>query len=141
MGIPKHHPESYHTFMHNNLFSHVDIDPATINILNGEAPDPAAECLEYEDKIRRVGGIDLFLGGVGPNGHLAFNEPGSSFASRTRVMTLAYETRVANSRFFGGDVICVPEAALTVGVQTVMEVRIRDPSTVLRSLPYWIHPS
>ncbi|KAK5294690.1 Glucosamine-6-phosphate isomerase (Glucosamine-6-phosphate deaminase) (GNPDA) (GlcN6P deaminase) [Exophiala xenobiotica] len=123
MGIPKHHPESYHTFMHNNLFSHVDIDPANINILNGEASDPAAECLEYEDKIRRVGGIDFFLGGVGPNGHLAFNEPGSSFASRTRVMTLAYETRVANSRFFGGDVTCVPEAALTVGVQTVMKAR------------------
>ncbi len=139
MDIPKHHPESYHTFMHDHFFSHIDIDPANINMLRGEASDPAAECLEYEDKIRRAGGIDLFLGGVGPYGHLAFNEPGSSFASRTRVVTLAHETRVANSRFFGGDAACVPEAALTVGVQTVMEVRIRIPSAILPSLLHWLN--
>jgi glucosamine-6-phosphate deaminase len=124
MGIPEHHPESYYTFMHTHFFSHIDIDPANINMLCSTAQDPTAECLEYEDKMHRAGGVDIFLGGVGANGHLAFNEPGSSPASRTRVMTLAHETRLANSRFFGGDVASVPKAALTVGIQTVMEVRI-----------------
>lgn len=109
--------------MYKHFFSHVDILPANINILNGNAPDLAAEAAAYEAKIARLGGIELFLGGVGPDGHIAFNEPGSSLHSRTRVKTLAYDTIVANSRFFDGDVHKVPKMALTVGIQTIMDAR------------------
>lgn len=109
--------------MYKNFFSHVDVDPANINILNGNASDLEAECIAYEEKIKRAGGIELFLGGIGPDGHIAFNEPGSSLASRTRVKTLAYDTIVANSRFFDNDITKVPKMALTVGVQTVLEAR------------------
>lgn len=123
VGIPKDHPQSYHTFMWENFFSHVDILPENVNILNGNAPDIKAECQEYENKINAVGGIDLFLGGIGPDGHLAFNEPGSSLASRTRDKELNYDTKVANSRFFGNDVSKVPNSSLTVGIATVMDAR------------------
>ena len=82
-----------------------------------------AECRRYEDKIQAAGGIELFLGGIGPDGHIAFNEPGSSLESRTRIKTLAYDTIVANSRFFDGDISQVPKMALTVGVRTVMDAR------------------
>lgn len=108
--------------MFKHFFSHIDIVPSNINILNGNAPDLHAECTAYEAKIKAVGGIDLFLGGIGADGHIAFNEPGSSLASRTRVKTLAYETVIANSRFFGGNLDMVPKMALTVGVATIMEV-------------------
>jgi glucosamine-6-phosphate deaminase len=108
--------------MYTHFFSHVDISPNNVNILNGNAPDLEAECLLYEEKIRRAGGIELFLGGIGSDGHIAFNEPGSSLKSRTRVKTLAYETIIANSRFFEGDVAKVPKMALTVGIQTILEV-------------------
>ncbi|KAI9661175.1 MAG: Glucosamine-6-phosphate isomerase 2 [Bathelium mastoideum] len=123
VGIPREHPESYHSFMYKNFFAHVDVDPANINILNGNAEDLEAECLEYEEKIKKAGGIELFLGGIGPDGHIAFNEPGSSLSSRTRVKTLAYDTILANSRFFGNDLSQVPKMALTVGVGTVMDAR------------------
>lgn len=123
VGIPRDHPESYHSFMYKHFFSHVDVIPDNINILNGNALDLEAECQEYEDKIQRVGGIELFLGGIGPDGHIAFNEPGSSLKSRTRVKTLAYETILANSRFFGNNLDQVPKMALTVGVQTVLDAR------------------
>ncbi|KAI1343015.1 glucosamine-6-phosphate deaminase [Xylariaceae sp. FL0016] len=123
VGIPRDHPESYHSFMWKNFFSHVNVNPNNVNILNGNAPNLEAECVEYEAKIKRVGGIDLFLGGIGEDGHIAFNEPGSSLASRTRVKTLAYDTILANSRFFDNDVDKVPRMALTVGVQTVLEAR------------------
>lgn len=123
VGIPRDHPESYHSFMWKNFFSHVNIRPENVNILNGNAPSLEAECVEYEAKIRRAGGIDLFLGGIGEDGHIAFNEPGSSLASRTRVKTLAYDTILANSRFFDNDIAKVPRMALTVGVQTVLESR------------------
>jgi glucosamine-6-phosphate deaminase len=109
--------------MWHHLFSHVDIDPENVNILNGNAADLEEECEAYEEKIRKIGGIDLFLGGIGPDGHIAFNEPGSSLSSRTRIKTLTYDTRVANSRFFGGDANKVPKTALTVGVATVMDAR------------------
>jgi glucosamine-6-phosphate deaminase len=109
--------------MYRHFFSHIDILPSNINILNGNAHDLEAECIAYEEKIKRAGGIELFLGGIGPDGHIAFNEPGSSLASRTRVKTLAYDTIIANSRFFGGDIAKVPRMALTVGVQTVMDAR------------------
>jgi glucosamine-6-phosphate deaminase len=122
VGIPRDHPESYHSFMYKHFFSHVDVKPSNINILNGNAADLEHECRAYEDKIARVGGIELFLGGIGPDGHIAFNEPGSSLKSRTRVKTLAYDTILANSRFFGNDLAQVPRMALTVGVQTVLDV-------------------
>ncbi|KAK1704154.1 glucosamine-6-phosphate deaminase [Colletotrichum lupini] len=123
VGLPQTHPESYHSFMFRHFFSHVDIKPENVHILDGNAPDLDAECASYEENIRAAGGIDLFLGGVGPDGHIAFNEPGSSLASRTRVKTLAMDTIRANARFFGGDLNKVPQMALTVGVQTVMEAR------------------
>ncbi len=81
------------------------------------------ECKRYEAKIEAAGGIELFLGGIGPDGHIAFNEPGSSLESRTRIKTLAYDTIVANSRFFDDDLSQVPKMALTVGVRTVMDAR------------------
>jgi glucosamine-6-phosphate deaminase len=109
--------------MWKNFFSHVNIHPDNVNILDGNAPNLEAECVEYEAKIKRVGGIDLFLAGIGEDGHIAFNEPGSSLASRTRVKTLAYDTILANSRFFDNDLEKVPKMALTVGVQTVLEAR------------------
>jgi glucosamine-6-phosphate deaminase len=121
VNIPKDHPESYHSFMWNNLFSHVDIKEKNVNILNGNAPDLEEECENYEKKMKDVGGIKLFLGGIGPDGHIAFNEPGSSLTSRTRVKTLTYDTIVANSRFFDNDINKVPKTALTVGVGTVMD--------------------
>lgn len=123
IGIPRDHPESYHSFMWKNFFQHVDINPSNVNILNGNAPNLEAECVDYEARIKRAGGIDLFLAGIGEDGHIAFNEPGSSLASRTRVKTLAYDTILANSRFFGNDLDKVPKMALTVGVQTVLEAR------------------
>jgi len=121
VGLPEDHPESYHSFMWKNLFSSIDIPKENINILNGNAKDLEAECAAYEAKIKKVGGVKLFLGGVGPDGHIAFNEPGSSLASRTRVVTLTYDTIVANSRFFDNDITKVPKKALTVGVGTVAD--------------------
>ncbi|PYH99870.1 putative glucosamine-6-phosphate isomerase [Aspergillus ellipticus CBS 707.79] len=123
VGLPRDHPESYHTFMWQNLFRHIDIPADNVNILDGNAEDLGEECLAYEEKIKAKGGIELFLGGVGNDGHIAFNEPGSSLASRTRVKSLAYETRIANARFFNGDFDAVPRMALTVGVQTIMDAR------------------
>lgn len=121
VGIPASHPESYHTFMHENFFKFIDIPAENINILNGEAEDLAAECEGYEKRIVAAGGIDLFMGGVGEDGHLAFNEPFSSLVSRTRIKTLTYDTKVVNSRFFGNDINAVPSLALTVGVGTVLD--------------------
>jgi glucosamine-6-phosphate deaminase len=123
VNLPEDHPESYHSFMYNNLFNHIDIPPENINILNGNAPDLVKECKDYEEKIKRYGGIELFLGGIGPDGHIAFNEPGSSLVSRTRVKTLCYDTIQANARFFDNDMSKVPTQALTVGVGTVMDAR------------------
>lgn len=121
VGIAEDHPESYHYFMHSNLFNHIDIPKENINILDGNAKDLEAECKQYEDKIKNYGGIHLFLGGIGPDGHIAFNEPGSSLSSRTRIKTLTYDTILANSRFFDNDISKVPKTALTVGVGTVMD--------------------
>lgn len=123
VGIPEDHPQSYHSFMRENFFKHIDIKERNINILDGNAPDLEEECLSYEKKIKDVGGIDLFIGGIGPDGHLAFNEPGSSLHSRTRIKTLTYDTLVANSRFFDNDIEKVPRLSLTVGVQTVTDAR------------------
>jgi glucosamine-6-phosphate deaminase len=123
VGLPQDHPESYHSFMWSNLFSHIDIPEGNIHILNGNAADLEQECAGYEAAMKAVGGIDLFLGGIGPDGHIAFNEPASSLTSRTRVKTLTTDTIIANSRFFGNDVNKVPKTTLTVGVGTVMDAR------------------
>ncbi|KAF9240385.1 glucosamine-6-phosphate isomerase, partial [Melanogaster broomeanus] len=123
VDLPREHSESYHTFMFREFFSHIDIPPTQVNILDGNAPDLIAECNAYEQRIKSYGGIELFLGGIGEDGHIAFNEPGSSLASRTRIKTLAYDTILANARFFGNDVSKVPRMALTVGVATVLEAR------------------
>ncbi len=123
IGLAEDHPQSYHYFMWKNLFSHIDIPKENINIPDGNADDLEKECEEYEKRIQKAGGIDLFLGGIGPDGHIAFNEPGSSLSSRTRIKTLTYDTILANSRFFDGDINRVPKHALTVGVGTVMDAR------------------
>ncbi|MGF1764361.1 glucosamine-6-phosphate deaminase [Aliivibrio kagoshimensis] len=121
IGIPQNHPESYHTFMHENFFNHIDIQPENINLLDGNAVDNDIECQRYEDKIKSYGRINLFMGGVGNDGHIAFNEPASSLASRTRIKTLTEDTRIANSRFFGGDMEQVPKYSLTIGVGTLLD--------------------
>ena len=123
VGLEESHPESYHSFMWNNFFSHIDIDPKNVHILNGNAEDLVAECEAYEAAIVAAGGIDLFMGGVGEDGHIAFNEPFSSLQSRTRIKTLTPDTIAVNSRFFGGDISKVPTQALTVGVATILSAR------------------
>jgi len=123
VGLPKEHPESYYSFMWNNFFNHIDIQAENVNILNGNAVDLEVECAGYEERIKKAGGIDLFLGGMGADGHLAFNEPGSSLSSRTRIKSLTTDTVIANARFFEGDVSQVPKTALTVGIGTVMDAK------------------
>jgi len=123
LGLPHDHPQSYHRFMWDSFFSHIDIKPENVHILDGMTNDPEQECRRYEEAIAAAGGIDLFVGGMGNDGHLAFNEPGSSLSSRTRVKTLTHDTQIANSRFFGNNVEAVPKLALTVGVGTVMDAR------------------
>ena len=121
VGLPESHPESYHSFMHTNLFSKIDEPKENIHILNGNAEDLEAECAAYEAAIQAAGGFDLFLGGIGEDGHIAFNEPFSPLTSRTRVVTLTEDTRIVNSRFFGGDMNLVPKQALSVGLATVTD--------------------
>ena len=124
VGLPEEHPESYHSFMWNTFFNHVDISPANVNILNGNAPDLQKECDEYEEKIRRGRGHRPLHGRCRRRRtHLAFNEPFSSLNSRTRVKTLTYDTLVVNSRFFDNDVNKVPKQALSVGVATVLDAK------------------
>lgn len=123
VGIPREHAESYHSFMFANFFRHIDIDPENVHILDGNASNLEEECHKFEKAIQNIGGIELFIGGIGPDGHIAFNEPGSSLVSRTRVKTLARETILANARFFDNDLTKVPTMALTVGVGTVMDAR------------------
>ena len=122
LGLPKEHDQSYWYFMHDNFFDHlVDMKAENINILNGMCDDPEAECARYEEKIASYGGIDLFMGGIGVDGHIAFNEPYTSLASRTGVRDLTTDTRIVNSRFFGNDPEAVPAQALSVGVGTVTD--------------------
>jgi len=123
VGIPVNHPQSYHFFMHHHFFNHIDIPKQNIHVLDGNAVDLEKECIAYEKNIAKAGGIDLFLGGIGPDGHIAFNEPGSSLTSRTRIKSLCYDTIHANSRFFDNDKSQVPTKALTVGVGTVMDAK------------------
>lgn len=123
VGLPAADQRSYHYFMWENFFSHIDIKKENVHILDGMAPDLDAECMRYEESIQHAGGIDLFVGGVGADGHIAFNEPGSSLSSRTRIKTLTRDTKMANARFFDGNPENVPSYALTVGVGTIMDAR------------------
>jgi len=123
VGLEPTHPESYYHFMHHHFFNHIDIQEKNINLLNGIADDLEVECQRYEEKIKSYGKINLFMGGVGIDGHIAFNEPGSSLASRTRVKTLTRDTRIANARFFDNDVNQVPKLALTIGIATLLDTQ------------------
>ncbi|MCB2055550.1 MAG: glucosamine-6-phosphate deaminase [Geminicoccaceae bacterium] len=122
VGLAPAHPGSYHTYMREALFDHVDIDPARTHLPRGDAADPRAEAQRYEQAITDRGGIDLQLLGIGRNGHIGFNEPTSSLGSRTRIKTLTIETREANRRYFteGEE---VPRYALSMGIGTIMEAR------------------
>ncbi|MBS7609227.1 glucosamine-6-phosphate deaminase [Candidatus Bathyarchaeota archaeon] len=122
VGIPPYHPNSYRYYMEEKLFRHINIDRKNIHFLNSMARDLEAECQAYEEAIKAVGGIDLQVLGIGRNGHIAFNEPGSPIDSRTRVVTLSDETRIANSRFFSS-LDEVPKKALTMGIGTILEAR------------------
>lgn len=122
VGLPPGHPQSYRSFMQSVLFNHIDIEPANTHIPDGHALDLHAACRGYEQKIRDAGGIDLQVLGIGGDGHIAFNEPGSSLGSRTRVKALARETIRDNARFFGSE-DQVPRIALTMGVGTILESR------------------
>ena len=121
VGLPHEHDQSYWYFMWSNFFDHIDVPHENVHILNGMAADPEAECAAYEEAIASFGGIDLFLGGIGVDGHIAFNEPFTSLASRTGIRNLTTDTRIVNSRFFGGDPEKVPAQALSVGVGTVTD--------------------
>lgn len=122
VGLPPNHPESYHYFMWENLFKHININPSNVHIPMGMAEDIDAFCEWYEQKITEHGGIDLQILGIGSNGHIAFNEPGSSLGSRTRIKTLDEKTRMDNARFFNS-MDEVPKYAITMGVGTIMEAR------------------
>lgn len=123
LGLPREHPGSYFSYMSQRFCAQVDVDPANCHIPDGMAPDPDAEGRRYEAAIRAAGGIDLAVLGLGPNGHIGFNEPGSPWGARTRRVVLAEATRVANARFFDGDLAAVPREALTVGIGTILESR------------------
>jgi glucosamine-6-phosphate deaminase len=123
VGLAPDNPQSYHYFMREHLFDHIDIKKENIHILNGMAKDLYKECDDYEAQIKRCGRIQLQLGGIGSNGHIAFCEPGSSLTSRTRVKTLTTSTREDNARFFDDDINRVPKLALSVGVGTICEAK------------------
>jgi len=120
VGLPPAHERSYHHFMWKNLFDHVNVNPRYVHIPDGMADDVVEQCDWYERKIEEFGGIDLQILGIGVNGHIAFNEPGSSLGSRTRIKTLKETTRRDNARFFDS-LNEVPEYAITMGVGTIME--------------------
>ncbi len=121
VGIPRDHPGSYFSFMQQHLFGSVDIDPKNAYIPNGRAPDLKVECERYERAIKSAGGLALTFLGLGSNGHIAFNEPGTPFESRTHVVALSESTRKANAAFFLDQP--VPTHAITMGIGTILESR------------------
>lgn len=123
VGLPSDHPEGYRNVVERDFVAKVDIDTANVHGPDGSAADVPAACAAYEEAIRAAGGVDLQILGVGTDGHIAFNEPGSSLASRTRIKTLTSQTRHDNARFFGGDVEAVPRHCITQGIGTIMEAR------------------
>ncbi|TSA23280.1 glucosamine-6-phosphate deaminase [bacterium] len=120
-GIPEDHPQSHHSVLWNNFFGQIDIQPENVRLLDGNAADYDRECQDYEENIKTSGGIHLFLGSIGPDGHIGFNEPGSSLSSRTRIKTITPGARAANARWFGNDINKVPKTGLTMGVGTLMD--------------------
>ena len=120
VGLSADHPQSYHSYMRRNLFDHVNLLPEHIFIPNGQADNLAQECERYENEMIKAGGVDLFIGGIGRNGHIAFNEPGTPFDARTHVADLTPSTREANARFFQNDLSRVPRQAITVGIGTIL---------------------
>ena len=122
-GLPREHEQSYWSFMHTNLFDHVNIDPARINLPDGTNMDAEAECKRYDEVIRSVGGVDLQLLGIGHDGHIVFNEPHDAFDLGTHCVDLTQETIEANKRFFDGNVDLVPKQAYTMGIRTIMQAR------------------
>ncbi len=123
IGLSPEDKNSYHHFMYENFFNYINIKPKNIHILDGLTKDYAKECEDYENAIKAYGGIDLMFGGIGTDGHIAFNEPFSSFNSRTRIKTLAPSTIKDNSRFFDNDIKKVPTQALTIGIGTIMDAK------------------
>ncbi len=123
VGLPPEHPQSYHAFMDEHLFRHINVAPRNIHIPDGTVADVPAECARYEASIIAAGGIDVQLLGIGTDGHIGFNEPTSSLASRTRIKTLTEQTRADNARFFDGDLATVPVHCITMGVGTIMDCR------------------
>jgi glucosamine-6-phosphate deaminase len=123
VGLGNEDPQSYHYFMYENFFSHINIREENIHIPNGKAPDPEAECLHYEEEIQEAGGIDLQILGIGRNGHIGFNEPADYFEPQTHLAVLKEDTRKTNARFFDGDLSRVPTHALSVGMGTIMKSR------------------
>lgn len=123
VGLSPEHPMSYHFFMWENLFKHINIDPRFVHVPQGMSDDVDAFCEWYEEKIRSVGGLDIQILGIGSNGHIAFNEPGSSLGSRTRIKKLTGKTRKDNARFFNNQLEDVPQYAITMGVGTIMDAR------------------
>ena len=121
VNLSTDHPESYYKFMWDNLFNHINIKSENANLLDGNADDLKVECDAFERKIKEYGGVNLFLSGVGVNGHLAYNAPGSSLSSRTREKFLSNNERISNAHYFDNDVEQVPKSALTVGVATIMD--------------------
>jgi len=122
IGLPREHPQSYHSFMWENLFQHINIQEANVHIPDGNAKDIPLFCRQYEEQIQAAGGIDLQLLGIGTDGHIGFNEPTSSLASRTRIKTLTQQTCKDNARFFGSEAE-VPKHVITMGIGTIMEAR------------------
>jgi len=122
VGISPQHPQSYHSFMWEKLFRHVNIAIKNVNIPDGLANNIPASCETYEKKIAAAGGIDIQLLGIGTNGHIGFNEQTSSLASRTRIKTLTPQTRKDNARFFGSEE-AVPHHVITMGIGTILEAR------------------
>lgn len=123
VGLPPGHPESYAQVVRRTVTEPLGLDPARVHTPDGSAADVEAACVDYEQAIEDAGGVDVQILGVGANGHIGFNEPGSSLASRTRIKTLAGQTRLDNARFFGGDVDAVPRHCLTQGLGTIMDAR------------------
>ncbi|OBK71199.1 glucosamine-6-phosphate deaminase [Mycobacterium sp. 1274761.0] len=123
VGLPADHPQRYRTVIEDVFASRVDFAPGAVEGPDGLAADIPAACAAYENAIQAAGGVDMQILGIGTDGHIAFNEPGSSLASRTRIKTLTRQTRLDNARFFGGDLEAVPTHCLTQGLATIMEAR------------------
>jgi glucosamine-6-phosphate deaminase len=123
VDLPRPHPESHYSFMYHHLLRHVDVPREHVYCMDGNSPHLEQECRQFEERIHQFGGIELFLAGVAEDGDVAFNEPGSSLVSRTRLKTLAYETIVSRAKHFENDIAKVPKMALTMGINTLMDAR------------------